>query len=61
VAPVPERLTVICIGQKPTDVEITGSGLLTYLSACRGYGNTVIIRSLTVHSVIIQIKILTNH
>ena len=51
VAPVPERLTVLCIGQKPTDVEITGSGVLTFLSDCTGYGNTVIIRSLTVHSV----------
>jgi len=51
VAPVPECLTVLCIGQKPTDVEIKGSGVLTFLSACTDYGNTVIIRSLTVHSV----------
>jgi hypothetical protein len=51
VAPVPERLTVLCVGQKPTDVEIKGSGVLTLLSDCTGYGNTVIIRSLTVHSV----------
>ena len=51
VAPVPERLTVLCEGQKPTDVEIKGSGVLSFLSACTGYGNTVIIRSLSVHSV----------
>jgi len=51
VAAVPERLTVIYIGQRPTDVEITGSGVLTFLSACAGCGDTVIIRSLTVHSV----------
>jgi hypothetical protein len=51
VAPVPERLTVVCTGQKHTDVEIKGSGIFTFLSACTGYGNTVLIRSLTVHSV----------
>lgn len=51
VAPVPEQLTVLCKGQKPTDMEITGSGVLTFLFSCTGYGNTVIIASLTVHSV----------
>jgi len=40
VAPVPERLKVLCIGQKPTDIEITGSVVLTFLSACTGYGNS---------------------
>jgi hypothetical protein len=50
VAPVPESLTVLCTGQKPTDVEIKGSGVFTFLSACTGYGNTVILRSLSVHS-----------
>ena len=55
-APVPERLTVLCIGQKPTDIEIGilvyGSfGVLIFLSACTGYGNTVIIRFLTLHPV----------
>ena len=34
VAPVPERLTVLCTGQRPADVEITGSGVLTFLAAC---------------------------
>ena len=51
VAPVPERLAVLCKGQKPTDMEITVSGVLTFLFACTRYGNTVIITSLTVHSV----------
>jgi hypothetical protein len=41
VAPVPERLTVFCIGQKPTDIEIKGSDILTFLSACTGYENTL--------------------
>jgi hypothetical protein len=50
-APVPQRLTVLCIGQKPTYIEITGSGVLTFLSTCTGYGNTVIIRFLIVHFV----------
>jgi hypothetical protein len=51
VAPVPEHLTVLCEGQKPTDVEIVGSGVFTFLSACTGYGNVVIIRSVSIHSV----------
>jgi hypothetical protein len=51
VAPVPESLTVLCNGQKPTDVKIKGSGIFTFLSACVGYGNTVILRSFTDHSV----------
>jgi len=60
VALVPERLTVLCVGQKPTDVEIKGSGLLTFLSDCTSHGNTVIIRSLTVHSVNNTVKVI-NH
>jgi hypothetical protein len=32
VAPVPERLTVLCIGQKPTGIEMSSSGVLTFLS-----------------------------
>ena len=50
-APVPEHLTVACTGHKPTDVEITGSGVLTFLAACTSCGNTAIIQTLTVHSV----------
>jgi len=51
VAPVPEHLTVLCKGQNPTDIEIKDSGVLTFLLDCTGYGNSVMIRSLTVHSV----------
>jgi hypothetical protein len=38
-------------GATMNTMKITGSGVLTFLSACTVYGNTVIIRSLTVHSV----------
>ena len=48
-SPVPERLTVLRRGQKLTDIEVTGRGVLTFFSACTGYGTTVIIRFLTVH------------
>jgi hypothetical protein len=51
VAPVPERLTMLCKGQKLTDIEISSSGLLTFLSDCTLNGNKVMIRSLTVYSV----------
>ena len=45
---VPEHLTVLCMRQKPTDTEITGSGVLTFLSVSSGYGNIFIIRSLPI-------------
>jgi len=61
VAPVPECIMVLRIGQKPTDIEITGSGVLTFLSTCTSYGNTVKIRSLLSTLSIIQTKVLTNH
>jgi hypothetical protein len=48
VAPVPEHITVLSIGQKPTDTEITGSGVLTFLSVSTGYGTIFIIRSLPI-------------
>jgi len=51
VAPVAERLTVVCKGQKPTDIEIKDSGVLTFLSDCTGYENNVMIWFLTIHSV----------
>lgn len=50
-APVPERLTMLCKGQKPIDIEISSSGVLSFLSDCTVYGNKVMISSLTVHSV----------
>jgi len=51
VAPIPERLTVLCEGQQPTDIEIKGSGILTFLSVCMGYESTVLIRSISIHSI----------
>ena len=38
VAPVPDRLTVLCEGQQPTGIEIKGSGVLIFLSACTAMG-----------------------
>jgi hypothetical protein len=35
-------------GQKPTDIEIKGNGVLAFLFAGTGYGNTVIVTSLVV-------------
>jgi len=49
VAPVPESLTVLCKGQKPSDIEIKGNGVLIFLSDRTGYGNNVI-TALSVHS-----------
>ena len=51
VASVPERLRVLCISQKPTDTEIRGSGVLTFLFACTCYGNTITVKSLNLHSI----------
>jgi hypothetical protein len=51
VAPAPERLTVLCKGQNPTDIEIKDNGVLTFLSDCIGYGNNVMIKPFIVHSV----------
>jgi hypothetical protein len=51
VAPAPERLTVLCKGHNPTDVEVKDSGVLTFLSECTGYGNNVLIKSFIVHSI----------
>jgi hypothetical protein len=54
VAPVPERFTVLCIGQRPTDIEMTVSGVLTFLSSCTGLD--LLLSTLS----IIQIRTLTN-
>jgi len=51
VAPVPESLTVLCKGQKPSDIEIKGNGVLIFLSDCTGHGKNIVITGLTVHSV----------
>jgi hypothetical protein len=50
-APVPERLTVVCKGHNPTDVEDTNSGVLTFLSECTGHGINVMIKSFVVQSI----------
>jgi hypothetical protein len=44
-------MTVLCPDQEPTDVEIKGSGILTFLTDCMGYGDRVMIRSITSHYV----------
>jgi hypothetical protein len=51
VAPVPDHLTTVCSGQKPSDIEIKDSGMLTFLSDCTGYGDKIMIRSITTHYV----------
>jgi hypothetical protein len=51
VAPAPARLTVLCKGHNPTDVEVKDNGVLTFLSECTGYGNNVLIKSFIVHSI----------
>jgi hypothetical protein len=50
-APVTNHITVICPGQEPTEIEIKGSGTLTFLADCTGYGEKILIRSITTHSV----------
>ena len=50
-AQVPELLTDLCIREKPTDIEIRGSGVFMFLFVSTGYGNKVIIRSLPIISV----------
>jgi hypothetical protein len=47
VATATTRMTVLCSDQNPTDIEIGGSGILTFLADCTGYGDKAMIRSLT--------------
>jgi hypothetical protein len=47
VAPATTRMTVLCSDQNPTNVEIKGSGILTFLADCTGYGDKAMRRSLT--------------
>jgi hypothetical protein len=47
VAPAITQMTVLCSGQNPTDIEVVGSGILTFLADCTGYGEKAMIRSLT--------------
>jgi hypothetical protein len=47
VAPEMTRMTVLCSDQNSTDMELEGSGILTFLADCTGYGDQAMIRSLT--------------
>jgi hypothetical protein len=47
VAPAMTRMTVLCSDQNPTDIDIEGSGILTFLADCTVYGDQAMIRSLT--------------
>jgi hypothetical protein len=40
-------MTVLCSDQNQTDIELQGSGILTFLADCTGYGDQAMIRSLT--------------
>jgi hypothetical protein len=51
VAPITDHITVICPDQKPSETEIKDSGTLTFLADCTGYGEKIVIRSITTHSV----------
>jgi hypothetical protein len=51
VAPAMTQMTILCSDQKPTDIEIEGSGILTFLGDCTGYGDKTMIRLVTSHYV----------
>jgi hypothetical protein len=51
VAPITDHITVICPDQKPSEIEIKDSGTLTFLADCTGYGENIVNRSITTHSV----------
>jgi hypothetical protein len=51
IAPAPEQLTVMCLGQNLMNMEIKESGILTFLADCTGYGNKIMIRAVTSHYV----------
>jgi hypothetical protein len=48
---VPDHLTIVCSGQNLSDLEIKDNGVLTFLSDCTGYGDRIMIRSITAHYV----------
>jgi hypothetical protein len=47
VAPATTRMTILCSEQIPTDIQVEGSGILTFLADCTVFGNKAMIRSLT--------------
>jgi hypothetical protein len=51
VAPVTDHITVVCPNQRPFGIEIKDSGVLTFLTDCTGYGEEIMIRAITMHSV----------
>jgi hypothetical protein len=51
VAPTIDHITVICPGQEPSEIEIKDGGTLTFLADCTGYGEKIMMRSITTHSV----------
>jgi hypothetical protein len=51
VAPTLDHINVICAKQNPTEIELKGSGTLTFLTDCTGYGEKVMLKSFTMHSV----------
>jgi hypothetical protein len=51
VAPVPDHLTTVCSDHKPSDIQIEDNGMLTFISYCTGYGDKIMIRSITAHYV----------
>jgi hypothetical protein len=51
VAPVPSKMTVLCSGQEPTDIEIRNNGILTFLADCTGYSDKAMLKSVTAHYV----------
>jgi hypothetical protein len=51
VAPTSDHRNVICPNQEPSEIEIKGSGTLTFLADCTGYGEKLMMRSITTHSV----------
>jgi hypothetical protein len=50
VAPCPDVLTILCLKQEPSDIEIEGTGKLKLHSSCKAYGARVLIQAQTVVS-----------
>jgi ribosomal protein L10 len=48
VAPRPDVLTVLCLKQDPSDIEIVGTGKLILHRACKAYGARVLIQAQTI-------------
>ena len=50
VAPCPDVLTILCLKQEPSDIEIEGTGKLKLHGSCKAYGARVLIQAQTVVS-----------